>query len=66
MPKGVRCNVCREKLNVLAQTIGKCSCGEVFCEQHRHPEDHECNVDWRARAKTKLARDNPRVQVNEL
>lgn len=69
MPKSkVRCHVeeCRLSLNLLAQTIGKCLCGSVYCPAHRQPEDHACTYDYIALGKKHSAELNPVITTRKL
>ena len=38
-------------------------CGDVFCEKHRYPEKHACNVDYKEIGRQLLAKQNPVCQV---
>ena len=44
--KSKRCahNLCRKKLKL---TDYKCRCGNRFCQLHRLPEMHKCNIDYK-------------------
>ena len=60
-----RCNVssCKKKLGL---TGFKCRCGHSYCGQHRYAESHECEFDYKALAKAKIADSNPLCQASKI
>ncbi|CAO3647604.1 unnamed protein product [Cunninghamella blakesleeana] len=60
-PNKGKCFKCRIKVPLAKQTINKCKCEYVFCDRHRQPEDHECEVDYAKIGRDLLARNNPRL-----
>lgn len=57
-PRRIRCFACRKKVGPMGFP---CRCGEVFCEQHRYPENHDCDFDHKATERQKIQDDNPVV-----
>ncbi|CAO3641998.1 unnamed protein product [Cunninghamella echinulata] len=56
-----RCFKCRIKVPLAKQTINKCKCDYVFCDSHRFPDKHDCDVDYAKMGRDLLARNNPRL-----
>ncbi|CAG8449286.1 11667_t:CDS:2 [Acaulospora morrowiae] len=56
-----RCFVCRAKIPLAKQTINKCRCEYVFCDNHKVPEKHECDFDFAKMGKDILAKNNPKL-----
>jgi predicted nucleic acid binding AN1-type Zn finger protein len=50
----MRCAKCQKKLLVTEETIGKCKCTNVFCMNHRLPEQHTCIYDIRSEPKKEI------------
>jgi len=52
-----RCPVdgCGKRLGLLDIT---CKCEQKFCMKHRHPEEHNCDYDFKRNGREKLAKDN--------
>lgn len=43
-----RCFQCNKKVGLLGT---ECKCKFVFCNAHRLPEDHQCDFDFRNKAR---------------
>ncbi|KAG2229668.1 hypothetical protein INT48_008900 [Thamnidium elegans] len=41
-----RCFKCRSKVPLAKQAANKCRCGYVFCDTHRYPDRHDCDIDY--------------------
>ncbi|CEP08666.1 hypothetical protein [Parasitella parasitica] len=41
-----RCFKCRLKVPLAKQAANKCRCGYVFCDSHRYPDRHDCDIDY--------------------
>ena len=39
-----KCNTCNKKLGIRGF---KCQCEYSFCKNHRMPEDHDCDFDFK-------------------
>merc|ERR1711924_458686 len=46
---------CRKKLKLTAIS---CACGFRFCPDHRSPEQHDCEVDFKKKEKARLEEEN--------
>jgi len=46
---GPRCGHagCPKRLTLLAQSVGKCRCGGVFCRRHHDTHAHQCTYDFK-------------------
>jgi hypothetical protein len=53
-----RCWECKKKIGLVGV---KCRCNYVFCNVHRQPEDHNCDVDYLEISKQNLSKHNPVV-----
>ncbi|KAL1926955.1 hypothetical protein VTP01DRAFT_5285 [Rhizomucor pusillus] len=56
-----RCFKCRVKVPLAKQTINKCRCEYVFCDSHRYPDRHDCDVDFAKLDRDTLAKNNPKL-----
>ncbi|ORX44065.1 hypothetical protein DM01DRAFT_1312606 [Hesseltinella vesiculosa] len=56
-----RCFKCRIKVPLAKQTINKCRCSYVFCDSHRFPDRHDCEVDYAKIGRDLLAKNNPKL-----
>ena len=43
-----------------------CKCSFTFCNTHRLPEDHECNVDYRKLGKQQLEKKVEKVASRKV
>jgi hypothetical protein len=57
-----RCWCCSRKCGLTGFT---CRCGYVFCERHRHAEDHECDFDHQRLGQELIAKNNQKLQVKQ-
>jgi predicted nucleic acid binding AN1-type Zn finger protein len=57
------CFQCNRRVGLLGF---KCRCGYTFCSVHRYAEQHNCDYDYRARAREQLANANPVVAASKL
>ncbi|ORZ21495.1 hypothetical protein BCR42DRAFT_321022 [Absidia repens] len=57
-----RCFKCRVKVPLAKQTINKCRCEYVFCDSHRFPERHDCEIDYAKIGRDILAKNNPKLR----
>lgn len=46
---------CKKKLRLLDIT---CKCQKTFCINHRHPEQHSCDYDFKNEGREKLKKEN--------
>merc|ERR1712070_458369 len=58
-----RCGVCRKKLGL---TGFKCQCEIFFCAAHRMPEAHDCEFDFKAAGRDRLATANVAVRAIKM
>lgn len=58
-----RCDSCNKRVGL---TGFWCRCGNVFCGKHRHPEEHECGVDFKAIGREALLQQNPVCKGDKL
>lgn len=58
-----RCYECNKKTGLLGF---ECSCGYIFCSQHRHAEDHNCGFDFKTTQRQLLADNNQKVEADKL
>lgn len=58
-----KCWVCRKKVNLLGFD---CRCGYVFCAEHRHPDQHECDFDHAQVDIADLEQKNQKVAKDSL
>ncbi|KAI8367114.1 hypothetical protein BD560DRAFT_371886 [Blakeslea trispora] len=56
-----KCFSCRLKVPLAKQATNKCRCGYVFCDKHRYPDRHDCDVDYAKMDREILARNNPKL-----
>ena len=55
--------MCRKKVGLLGI---ECKCGNVYCNLHRLPEEHECNFNHQKAAKEKLEKEIVKVYNGKL
>ncbi|CAM8877533.1 hypothetical protein QQ045_019772 [Rhodiola kirilowii] len=58
-----RCGKCNKKVGL---TGFQCRCGHTFCGSHRYAEEHACDFDFKAKAKSEIAKANPLVKADKL
>lgn len=58
-----RCCECSKRVGL---TGFKCRCDQMFCSNHRLPEDHRCTFDFKAAGKAELIKNNPVIQPAKL
>ncbi|KAI8875312.1 hypothetical protein K501DRAFT_326823 [Backusella circina FSU 941] len=56
-----RCFKCRVKIPLAKQAANKCRCSYVFCDSHRYPDRHDCEVDHAKLDRDILAKNNPKL-----
>ncbi|KAI7872493.1 hypothetical protein BDF14DRAFT_1697991, partial [Spinellus fusiger] len=56
-----RCFRCRLKIPLAKQATNKCRCDYVFCDAHRYPDRHDCEIDFAQLDKNILAKNNPKL-----
>ncbi|KAK6794340.1 hypothetical protein RDI58_007793 [Solanum bulbocastanum] len=61
--KPQRCMICRKKVGLLGFN---CKCDEIFCETHRHPEEHACTFNFKSIGRAVLAKKNPLCKPDKL
>ncbi|CAO3684945.1 unnamed protein product [Rhizopus stolonifer] len=49
-----KCFCCRKKIPLAKQTANKCRCGLVFCDTHKYPDKHDCDIDFAKMDKGRL------------
>nr|XP_043627502.1 zinc finger A20 and AN1 domain-containing stress-associated protein 1-like [Erigeron canadensis] len=58
-----RCLSCNKKVGVMGF---KCKCGDTFCGNHRYPEMHACEFDFKKTGKDAIAKANPVIKADKL
>lgn len=58
-----RCFSCRKKVGL---TGFECKCGYVYCGEHRYSDKHDCDFDYKTKAREELAKANPVVMASKL
>jgi len=58
-----RCWSCNKKIGL---TGFQCKCEYFFCGEHRYSDKHECEFDFKARAKDLLTKANPTIAPAKL
>ncbi|KAF1804285.1 zinc finger, A20-type transcription factor [Mucor lusitanicus] len=56
-----RCFKCRSKVPLAKQAANKCRCSYVFCDSHRYPDRHDCDIDYAKMDREILAKNNPKL-----
>ncbi|KAI8974278.1 hypothetical protein BDB01DRAFT_806890 [Pilobolus umbonatus] len=56
-----RCYKCRVKVPLAKQAANKCRCSYVFCDNHRYPDRHDCEIDYAKLDREILAKNNPKL-----
>eukprot|EP01132_Coremiostelium_polycephalum_P002896 gene2896-3600_t len=54
---------CGKFIGIIASAT-KCRCGEVYCGKHIH--NHNCTFDYKAMAKSSIAKANPQILANKI
>ncbi|KAF8109843.1 hypothetical protein N665_0090s0025 [Sinapis alba] len=44
----------------------KCKCGNTFCSDHRYPENHECEFDFRVEVRDAIGKANPLLKGEKV
>ncbi|KAI3787620.1 hypothetical protein L1987_42218 [Smallanthus sonchifolius] len=58
-----RCLTCNKKVGVMGF---KCKCGDTFCGNHRYPEEHDCDFDFKRSGRDAIAKANPVVKAEKV
>ena len=58
-----RCFRCNKKVGLLGTD---CRCTLTFCNLHRLPEDHDCNVDYRKEGRMQLEKKVEKVASRKV
>lgn len=60
-----RCYVCNKKLSLVPYSC-KCNSEILFCPQHRYPEAHNCQYNWKEETMKKLIKENPKIEHSKV
>lgn len=53
------CGMCKKRLRLHEEVMGRCRCSGVFCPFHKEPAVHACAYDYKAEQKEKLSHELP-------
>ena len=53
-----RCTCCNKKLGLIIFT---CKCGNIYCQTHLNPHNHNCQFDYIKEKKDQLIKQNPKL-----
>lgn len=56
--KKSRCNHCKCKLGLIIFT---CKCGQILCQTHLNPHNHNCSFDYVKEKKEQIQKNNPKL-----
>ena len=61
------CHLCHKQISTLFYGfLGHCKCENVYCFQHKYPEDHKCTHDYKSEQKEKLEKLLPVIVVDKV
>ncbi|ESQ29090.1 hypothetical protein EUTSA_v10023731mg [Eutrema salsugineum] len=58
-----RCLSCNKKVGLMGF---KCKCGSTFCGDHRYPENHDCEFDFKGEGRDVIGKANPVVKSKKV
>ncbi|CAH2048085.1 unnamed protein product [Thlaspi arvense] len=58
-----RCLSCKKKVGLMGF---KCRCGSTFCGDHRYPENHECEFDFKGEGRDAIGKANPLMKAKKM
>jgi predicted nucleic acid binding AN1-type Zn finger protein len=58
-----KCCHCKIKIGIYGMV---CKCGQVFCSEHRLPENHVCSFDFKKNQKDLIEKQNPKVSPSKF
>lgn len=50
------CSICKNKLKLSETISNKCKCENLYCNNHKIPELHNCNYDYKSLNKKNLVK----------
>ena len=53
-----KCACCKKKLGLIFYT---CKCGNIYCQIHLNPHNHNCQFDYVKEKKDQLIKQNPKL-----
>ncbi|KAG2262312.1 hypothetical protein Bca4012_013050 [Brassica carinata] len=56
-----RCLRCNKKVGLMGF-----NCGSTFCGDHRYPENHQCEFDFRGEGRDAIGKANPKVKGEKV
>lgn len=59
----MQCNVCRKKLNNIKQVSNMCKCEQVFCDNHKQPEVHKCEYNYKLKEQNLLKKKLQQIPI---
>ena len=62
----MNCQICKKKLDLAQQIVGKCRCKSLFCSAHRYPAKHNCTFDMTKINNELLKKNNPLIQADKM
>jgi predicted nucleic acid binding AN1-type Zn finger protein len=60
------CYLCNTHISLVETIMNKCKCKNVFCFEHKIPENHKCSFNFRAAYATLLTSNIPLIQKKKL
>ncbi|KAG5457824.1 MAG: hypothetical protein BJ554DRAFT_2069 [Olpidium bornovanus] len=54
----------RRQIPLALQITNKCRCEYIFCNSHKHPDEHSCDFDHKSEGKAILAMNSPKLDDN--
>jgi predicted nucleic acid binding AN1-type Zn finger protein len=54
----IKCNKCNKKIGII---LFECKCNGKFCMNHRFPDKHDCNYDYKTDYINELLKNNPKI-----
>jgi predicted nucleic acid binding AN1-type Zn finger protein len=57
---------CKKKITLIQTHTNECRCKKVFCDQHRLPETHICDVDHKAEGRIILQKTLIEVKADKI
>jgi predicted nucleic acid binding AN1-type Zn finger protein len=60
------CKICNKKVSIVNTITNICKCNNLFCNNHKLPENHACSFDYLLKNSKDIEKNNQKMLANKV
>jgi predicted nucleic acid binding AN1-type Zn finger protein len=60
------CYLCNNHISLVETITNRCKCKNIYCYEHKRPEQHQCTFNFRTAYATHLTSNMPLIKKDKI